>query len=676
MGVSPSSLVRVPNLLAARTAMGGLARTSLEMLRVQEQLSSGRAISRPSDDAVRSSVLLTLDETLERTQQRMRNFQHAQSLMGTADAALAEAATLARDAISVATSQIGVGSDATTRANQSIVIGSMLDEMLTTANRKFTDVFVFGGAKSGAEPIERFLGGFRYTGRGDGLRTDLGEGIGFPVTMSAEAAFGALSARVKGDVDLNPVLTRGTRLEDLRGTSGRGVTLGQIRATVDPGGAPVTVDIDLSGATTVGDVLDRIESAIRLTDPAALGGVFPAGAGTSGEGLSLSVAAGYTINFADAGLGTTTADLGIGGFTFTNVAPTNPAGAMDPKLTDFTLMSDLNPSVALTYGDVVFRNGSNLGTVTVTAGMSIGEFKQRVAALGIGVRAEISAEGRGLDVVNEVSGLKMAIEEGGALTATTLGIRTMKDTTAISVFNDGRGVVIADGAIDPVTGLPDPVRNLDFRVTLRNGGTFDVDLIPGDMASVATLLSRINTAAAGAGFAAVFSAGLSTGANGIVFADSSGPVTGQTGVTTLNGHAAEDLGLLEGTYTAGGTAIFAGTDRARARVDSVFSTLLELQGSLSGNDQRGITLAGERLGQDVDVLTRARALVGSRSQRVESARTRLEDSNLLTEKIRSELADVDYTEAATRFSLLQLAQQAGLATSARSLSLTLLDFLR
>ncbi len=675
MGVSPASLVRVPNLLAARSAIGGLTRTNLEMLRVQEQLSSGKSISRPSDDAVRSSVLLTLDETLERTGQRMRNFQHAQSLLDTADAALGEAAALSRDAISIATSQLGVGSDATTRANQAIVVGSMLDEMLSTANRKFTDVFVFGGAASGGAPIERFLGGFRYTGRGEGLRTDLGEGITFPVTMAAEQAFGTLSARVQGDVDLNPGLTRSTRLADVRGTSGRGVTLGQIRVTIDPG-VPVTVDVDLTGAGTIGDVLDRIESAIRTTDPGALAGAYPAGSGTSGEGLQFNINAGYTITFADAGLGTTTSDFGIGGFSFTNAAPTNPAGALDPKVTDFTLLSDLNPVTPIAFGDVVFRNGSNVGTVTVGPGMTVGEFRQRVSALGIGVRAEIGAGARTLDVVNEVSGLKMAVEEGGSTTATTLGIRTLKDTTAVSVFNDGRGVVIADGAIHPVTGLPDPSRNVDFRVTLRDGNSFTVDLTPSDMGSVGTVIAKINAEAALAGFGGVFAAGLSTGGNGIVLSDSSGPVTGQTGVTSLNGHAAEDLGFLDGTYTAGATATFAGTDRARVRVDSVFSTLVELQGALGGNDQRGITLAGERLGQDVDVLTRARALVGSRSQRVDSARTRLEDSNLLTERIRSELSDVDYTEAATRFSLLQLAQQAGLATSARSLSLTLLDFLR
>ncbi|MGD9692857.1 MAG: flagellin [Phycisphaerales bacterium] len=675
MGVSPASLVRVPNLLASRSAISGLTRTGLEMLRVQEQLSSGKSILRPSDDAVRSSVLLTLDETLERTGQRMRNFQHAQSLLDTADSALGEASTLTRDAISIATSQIGVGSDAGTRASQAIVVSSLLDEMLATSNRKFTDVYVFGGARAGGAPIERFLGGFRYTGAGEGLRTDLGEGITFPVTMAADQAFGALSTRVRGDVDLNPSLTRATRLDDVRGTTGRGVTLGQIRVTIDPG-VPVTVDVDLSGAGTVGDVLDRIESAIRLADPAALAGAYPTGAGTNGEALQFNVNAGYTITFADAGLGSTTGDLGLSGFSFTNATPSNPAGGVDPRLTDFSLMSDLNPGTPIAYGDVVFRNGANVGTVTVTPGMSIGEFKQRVSALGIGVRAEVGAGGRTLDVVNEVSGLKMAVEEGGSTTATTLGLRTMKASTSLSVFNDGRGVQIADGAIHPVTGLPDPSRNVDFRITLQDGNSFTVDLVPGDMGSVGTVLAKINAEAALAGYGAVFSAGLSTGGNGIVFTDSSGPVVGQTGVSSLNGHAAEDLGLLDGTFTAGAPAIFAGTDRARVRVDSVFSTLVELQGALGGNDQRGITLAGERLGSDVDVLIRARALVGSRSQRVDSARTRLEDSNLLTERIRSELSAVDYTEAATRFSLLELAQQAGLATSARSLSLTLLDFLR
>ncbi len=680
MSSIPANLARVPNLLVTNAALSSMSRTGIDLLKLNEQIATGSSLLRISDDAVRSSVVLVLDERLENTGQRLRNLDHARALLDTADQALLDARDLAVEAQSIASSQIGIGSDSTTRANQALVINSILQELVGVANRSFADVHVFAGGTSPRQPVESFLGGYRYTGSGEGLRTDLGAGLEFPVTLSGEEAFGALSARVQGDVDLNPQLTLATRIADLRGARQLGVSLGQIDVTID-NGTPVTIQVDLSNVENVGDALHRIESAIRAADPAALDGAYP-NSTVTGERLTIDVAAGYDITFADVGAGTTAQDLGLAGHTYqdgVNQTNQNAAQDLDPRLSNLTRLGDLNPATAIAYGDIRFRNGTVQGIVTTNAAMTLGEFKARVASLGLGARAEISADGRSIDIVNEVSGLYMSIEEvAGGTAATTLGIRSFSDTTLISDFNFGKGVTIADGAIDPITGLPDASRNVDFRVTTRNGTAFDVDLVPSDMGSVADVLARINTAAAGAGLAipADFEATLAQDGNGIVFLDNTAPVTGQTSVTRLNGYAAEDLGLLNATFTAGATATFAAEDRAKVRVDSVFTTLIELRTSLETNNERGITLAGERLAPDIDRLHQSRATVGARASRLEAGRTREEDVQLLNERLRSELRDLDYNEASTRYALLQLAQQAGLATTARSFSLTLLDFLR
>ena len=53
----------------------------------------------------------------------------------------------------------------------------------------------------------------------------------------------------------------------------------------------------------------------------------------------------------------------------------------------------------------------------------------------------------------------------------------------------------------------------------------------------------------------------------------------------------------------------------------------------------------------------------------------LDDQELLDLKIRSELRDLDYTEAAVRLNMLQIQLQAGLQVTAQSFGRTLLDFL-
>lgn len=672
----PANLARVPNLLVSQLNQRNVTGSNLSLLRVQEQLATNRRVNRPSDDAVASSLIGVLDARLEGVQQRQRNLSHAGAVLGTIDQQLGTLIESIRRAKEVASSQIGVGSDAATRAALAPDIASKVDELVAAMNRDFAGIQLFSGGRATSRAIESFRGGYRYAGVGQGLFTDLGDGIDFPITLGADTAIGALSSRVKGSVDLNPALTASTRITDLRGPAEGVTNLGSLNITIDDG-TPVSVTVDLSQAQTLGDVVNLIESAIRQADPAALTGAYPTAVGFSGERLAVNnIAVGTTITFSDATLGAAARNLGLDGFSFASGAAVSalPDRDLDPELTLQTRLGDLAPGTALTYGPITLRNGGASGTLTTAATMTIGELQDAVKALNLGIRLEIDPSGDSINIVNEVSGFKMAIEDAGGTAALTLGIRSLAPDTAISVFNHGRGVQIADGNINPVTGLPDADRNTDFLVTLTNGANFIVDLTPADMQTAQTVVNRINAAATAAGHGAIFAASISNGANGIVFSDTAGgaaPVT----VTSMNGYAAEDLGLLDGTFTPGAPATFASTDRATVRVDSLISTLIDLREALLANDERGITFAGGQLETDLERLTSAQALVGTRQARAEAAEVRLEDSSLLDESIRSTLRDVDFTEAASRFSLLQTQLQAGYTTISALRPLSLINFL-
>ena len=680
MSSIPSNPVRIPNLLSSQSAQRAIARTGGELFEVQNQFYTGRRITRPSDDPIASSLVSVLRDRLAGSEQRERNLSHASSSLASLDQALGEAGDLALQAKSVASSQIGVGSDAETRAAEANVIQSIFDSLFDLSNREFADLALFGGERTGAPPFQEFFGGVRYTGAGDGLRTDLDSRLDTPITIAGDEAFGALSARVKGDVDLAPDPTRATAIAELDGARGEGVALGSVEVTIT-NGPPQTITVDLTGASDVGDVLDAIESAVRAADPAALAGAFPSASVNAGaDALSLPVAAGVTIGIADVGAGTTAQDLGLSGHTFTNAAPFNPAGGLQARVTEQTALGDLDPAAALTLpGGFTITNGGRTGSVSVTAADSVGDLARQIESLNLGVRLEVNDAGDGLNLVNEVSGFDLSVSEdgGGSLLASGLGLRTLSADTATSVFNDGRGVEIADGEINAVTGLPDPNRNVDFRVNLQDGTGFDVDLVPSDLADVQGVLDAINAAAAGAGLAvpADFEAALADGPNGITLIDNTAPGAQDTSVETLNGHAAEDLGLLDASFTAGAPATLAGSDRATVRVDSVFSDLIDLRDALEANDERGIVLAASRLESDEDRLIAARAVVGGRAARVEDATRRAEDEALLDETIRSGLEDLDFTEAANRLSLLQLSQNASYAATATAQSLSLLNFL-
>ena len=217
MSSIPAIYGRAPNALSAQIMLRNLGGTNVALLQTQVQLATGQRVNQPSDDPIAASLISVLDRSLEASEQRGRNLDHASAVLGTLDQALGDLNEAALQAKEVAASQIGVGSDAGTRRSQAIVVNSLIDSVRASLNRSFAGLHLFGGERTSPAPIESFHGGYRYVGSGAGLRTDLGEGADLPITIGADEAIGALSARVKGDVDLSPLLTDNTSVRDLRG---------------------------------------------------------------------------------------------------------------------------------------------------------------------------------------------------------------------------------------------------------------------------------------------------------------------------------------------------------------------------------------------------------------------------------------------------------------------------
>ncbi len=664
MSTIPSNIARVPLSLSNQVMLGSLLRTQRSLLNTELQLASGLRVMRPSDDAISASAISVLDDVIERRDQRMRNMNHGESVLNNIDAALADASEIVLEAKGIASSQIGVGSTAETRENQATVIDAMLNEMYSIANRQYQRIHFFGGSSTAEAPMQQMLGGIRYAGQGEGIVNDLGVSLPFPITMSGEQAFGSLSSRVQGDRDLDPTMVSDTRLTDLLGAKGLGVRMGTINA--DIGG--VDVEIDLTTAHTIGDVVSMIETALQTVDPGATVAIDSA----TNNRIAVTPSAGVDITFSDIDAEAMAADLGID-TTFTGGATT--AGSdLNPLLTEQTLVSSLT-GVTSPLGTVRLSNAGQTRDLDLSAANTVQDIMNAVAGLNIGIRVEIADTGDRLNFINELSGGTaggMSVGEvGGGSTASELGVRSLTGSTLLEDFNNGLGVSIRDGSVDPITGAPDPAEDFDFRITLKDGRTIDVDL-PGDAQTVQDVLDEINAAAAAAGVTVPgeFEAALASDGNGIALTDNTVGTT--TSVASLNGSfAAENLGILGSTTSA----TLTGEDRATVAVDSVFSHLIALRDALRANDERGITLAGEKIEQDVNRLAGARAENGVRARRMSDAVLREEELQLQDTALRSEVQDLDYTEAAIRFSTLQQQLQAALASTAQISSLSLLDFL-
>ncbi len=659
MGPNPANLARVPNLLASRIALSGIQRSNRGLLAVQVQLASGMQFTRPSENAIGASSVTVLDDLIERRMQRGTNLGQAESVLNSLDASLGDLSDILQEARGIGLSQIGVGSDAATRQNQAAVVSSLVQSLSQIANREQRGIHYFGGDAHGREPFGSLLNGLRYGGEGLGMRADLGLASDVRLTISGEQAFGALSARVEGDRDLDPAMTASTRLSEIRGAQGVGIRTGTIEVEVNG----TVVPVDLTEADSIEDVRVAVQNAMQTVDPLATIAID----GATGDRFTITPSAGNTVVIRDLNQSNAAGDLGLTG---TFVGGTTTAGVdIDPKLTGMTTLDSLS-GVSSPRGTLRLRNGGQVRELDLSQFDTVQEFQNAVAGLNIGIRVEIAADGRRLDVKNELSGARMSIEEvaGGSI-ATELGIRSLNLSTRLTDFREGRGVPQSTGSVDPVTGLPDPAADRDIRVTLKDGRTIEVDI--STCSAVGDVISSMLAAASAASVSvADFAVGLNADGNGISIIDNT--IGAKTNVESINNSGtAEALGIAGDTSTA----VLAGSDQATVAVDGAFAHLMALRDALLANDEAGISFATQRLESDLTRAAQARADVGVRSRRVSDASSRETELSIQDMSLRASIQDLDYADAATQLAALQQQLQAGLAGASRAVNMSLLDFL-
>ncbi len=646
--IAPTT-VRTSTLQTSQQGLSRLQNTQRELFRSEEQIATGRAISRPSDAPEKVATVQYLDRRLAEREQEERNTAAALNTLNTADTGLGEASDLLIEAKTIASSQVGVGSDADTRAAESLVIAAQVDALVEIANAQFADLSVFGGrdgAEASGRVFEPFLGGVRYTGAAENLRTLVGAFEPEAFTSNGVEAFGALSARVRSGVDLAPAASADVRLADVAGALGRGVRPGSLQLMVN--GA--AVDVDLSFADTLGDVAERVNAAIAEAAPGA--GSLAVGPG----GFELTGNGGSTVALADAGNGTAAADLGLDGLTSTGGAAA-AGGDVQTRLTPLTALADLATPVDFASGITVTQGGVTQ-TLDFAAAETVQDLQNVVRNAELGLRLEINAGGSGLDLVSEVAGLELSIGENGGTTAADLGLRSFGEATALSEFRNGIGVVTQEGEDD-------------VNVTLHDGSTFAVNLDGAE--TVGDVVAAVQNAAAATGLTpGQFALTLAATGNGLVFTDNTAGAGAFTITNANQSLAGTHLGIVG---DAGPGSTITGTDEATVRVENAFTHLINLRDALVNNDESGITVAGSKIENDIDAAASARATVGVQAKRLEDLQTRAEDQTLQEQSMLSSLRDADLAEVISRYQQLQLQLQASLQTTAQSQRLSLLDYL-
>jgi len=173
---------RITSSMLSRRVIDDVALASYRVSRLQQKLSSGKELQRPSDDPTAVTRALALRSDLEGVAQHRRNVSEALGWTDVTDAALdsiGDALQRVRELVVGAASDTG-GADARRAVAQEI--RGLIDTVKEAGNASYGGRFVFAGTDTGTRPYTPG-GADGNAGNGDRIAREIGPGVTVDVNV-------------------------------------------------------------------------------------------------------------------------------------------------------------------------------------------------------------------------------------------------------------------------------------------------------------------------------------------------------------------------------------------------------------------------------------------------------------------------------------------------------------
>jgi flagellar hook-associated protein 3 FlgL len=450
MSIIPIPTTRVGDLFIRERLVSQAQSDQLSLFKLQNQISTGKRMTLPSDDAPAALRAISLQRLLDRKGQITTNIQSSNQYLTAADSSLA---SVSGTLVDIRGQVVGVAGTLSNDADRQQLINNIdqaIQSLVSAGNTQSQGRYLFAGSRSQDQPYDYDGTNVKYSGNDGVLQSYVDLDRLFDTNLSGSEVFGGMSNQMQGG-DLNPQLSADTLVSTING--GQGIARNAaISVSVNSGSSTKTSVIDLSHAVTMGDVAKLIERGA------------PAGsdivADVTGDGLKLSSSAG-TISVAEVSDGKAAGDLGFPPGT----APSaNLVGnPLNPALLNTTRLDSLLGTRA--QGRIVSTSKNNDIVLTATHN----------GAAYNGVQVVVTGGG--------TAGAETATYDGNTKTLTVQvenGVSTAKQVAAaITAEGHFNAEVDYRDQTDATAAGTNPVEVKNFGVLTSGGGGEDFDRTSG-----------------------------------------------------------------------------------------------------------------------------------------------------------------------------------------------------
>jgi flagellar hook-associated protein 3 FlgL len=245
---------RITSNMISRSVLNDLNEVSQRLSKTQQRMSSGKQLTRPSDDPYGTSRALSLRADIAGTQQYQRNVGEATAWQSVTDSALSkitEAVQRARDlALQGASDSAGQAARNAAAAEIDQLIASVKQE----ANASYGGRYVFSGTNTNIAPYDVSAASDAYSGDTGIVAREIGPGVSVPVNVLGIDLLGQGQLAADGKL-LNVLRDLSDHLK-----SGTVASMNTLR-TADLKAIDTNLDAISQARATVGATTNRLESA-------------------------------------------------------------------------------------------------------------------------------------------------------------------------------------------------------------------------------------------------------------------------------------------------------------------------------------------------------------------------------------------------------------------------------
>lgn len=185
--------MRISTAYQYSTYTGDIQRAQESMVLAGQQVSTGKRVTKPSDDPLGTSRSLTLRSYKAATQQYQENLQTAKGYLSYSESALSDTYDMVKQAYSLAVSGANSATDQTGRAAMAQQITTMQQRLVQLANtRGPSGQYIFAGQKSTTQPYTQSGTTVTYNGDANPVNVEIGQGEVMQVNTTAEPMFSDL----------------------------------------------------------------------------------------------------------------------------------------------------------------------------------------------------------------------------------------------------------------------------------------------------------------------------------------------------------------------------------------------------------------------------------------------------------------------------------------------------